>query len=46
MLVEEEEFRQRSLLIKNAISQEGYKQIVTELQTHEAEINLVKARIS
>ena len=45
-LVEEKEFRQRSLLDKDAISQESYDQIVTELQTIEADINLVKARIS
>lgn len=45
-LVEEKEFRQRSLLEKDAISQESYDQIVTELQTIEADINLIKARIS
>lgn len=45
-LAEEKEFRQRSLLDRDAISQESYDQIVTELQTLEADINLVKARIS
>src|SRR4030042_1351064 len=45
-LAEEKEFRQRSLLDKDAISQESYDQIVTELQTIEADINLIKARIS
>jgi membrane fusion protein (multidrug efflux system) len=45
-LVEEKEFRQRSLLTKDAISQESYDQIVTELQTVQADINLVLARIS
>lgn len=45
-LMEDKEFRQRSLLDKDAISQESYDQIVTELQTNEADINLVKARIS
>jgi membrane fusion protein (multidrug efflux system) len=45
-LSEEKEFRQRSLLEKDAISQESYDQIVTELQTIQADINLVKARIS
>ena len=45
-LVEEKEFRQRSLLNKDAISQESYDQIVTDLQTVEADINLIKARIS
>ena len=45
-LVEEKEFRQRSLLDKDAISQESYDQIVTELQTIQADINLVGARIA
>ncbi len=45
-LIEEKEFRQRSLLGKDAISQESYDQIVTELQTNDADINLIKARIS
>jgi len=45
-LTEGKEFRQRSLLNKDAISQESYDQIVTELQTIEADINLIKARIS
>jgi len=45
-LVEEKEFRQRSLLDKDAISQESYDQIVTELQTIQADINLILARIS
>lgn len=45
-LIEEKEFRQRSLLDKDAISQESYDQIVTELQTNQADINLVLARIA
>jgi membrane fusion protein (multidrug efflux system) len=45
-LIEEKEFRQRSLLTKDAISQESYDQIVTELQTNQADINLVLARIA
>ena len=45
-LAEEKEFRQRSLLDRDAISKESYDQIVTELQTIQADINLVKARIS
>ena len=45
-LAEEKEFRQRSLLNKDAISQESYDQIETELQTIQADINLIKARIS
>lgn len=45
-LSEAKEFRQRSLLDRDAISQESYDQIVTELQTIQADINLIKARIS
>jgi membrane fusion protein (multidrug efflux system) len=45
-LVEEKEFRQRSLLDRDAISRESYDQIATELQTIQADINLIKARIS
>lgn len=45
-LTESKEFRQRSLLDKDAISQESYDQIVTELQIIEADINLIQARIS
>jgi membrane fusion protein (multidrug efflux system) len=45
-LTEGKEFRQRSLLDKDAISQESYDQIVTELQTIGADINLIRARIS
>lgn len=40
------EFRQRSLLDRDAISKESYDLIVTELQTIQADINLIKARIS
>jgi membrane fusion protein (multidrug efflux system) len=45
-LTEEKEYRQRSLLERDAISKESYDQIVTELQTIEADLNLIKARIS
>ena len=45
-LTEAKEFREKSLLEKDAISQESYDQIVTELQTIEADINLSEARIS
>ncbi len=45
-MAEAKEFRQRSLLNKDAISQESYDQIVTDVQTIRADINLVKARIS
>lgn len=44
-LAEAKEFRQRSLLGRDAISQESYDQIQTELQTTQADINLIKARI-
>lgn len=45
-LAEEKEFRQRSLLEKDAISRESYDQIATELQALEADILLVQARIA
>jgi membrane fusion protein (multidrug efflux system) len=45
-LSEAKEFRQKSLLGRDAISQESYDQILTELQTTKADINLIKARIS
>ncbi|MEI8225769.1 MAG: efflux RND transporter periplasmic adaptor subunit [Bacteroidota bacterium] len=45
-LIEEKEFRQRSLLDRDAISRESYDQIVTDLQTIQADINLITARIS
>jgi membrane fusion protein, multidrug efflux system len=45
-LSEEREFRQRSLLSRDAISQESYDQAVTELQTLDADIMLVQARIA
>ncbi len=45
-LTEAKEFRQRTLLDRDAISQESYDQIVTELQTLQADVNLIKARIS
>jgi membrane fusion protein (multidrug efflux system) len=45
-LAEAKEFRQRSLLDRDAISKESYDQIVTELQTIQADINLIRARIS
>jgi membrane fusion protein, multidrug efflux system len=45
-LAEEREFRQRSLLSRDAISQESYDQIVTELQTIGADIMLIEARIA
>lgn len=45
-LTQEREFRQRQLLDRDAISQESYDQVATELQSLEADILLVKARIS
>jgi membrane fusion protein, multidrug efflux system len=45
-LVQDKEFRQRSLLDRDAISRESYDQVVTELQTLEADILLIKARIA
>jgi len=45
-MAEAKEFRQRSLLSKDAISQESYDQIVTDVQTINADINLIKAQIS
>ena len=45
-LSQEKEFRQRSLLDKDAISKESYDQIATELQELEADILLVQARIA
>ncbi len=45
-LAEEREFRQRSLLSRDAISQESYDQAVTELQSLEADIMLLEARIA
>ncbi|MFO7922705.1 MAG: efflux RND transporter periplasmic adaptor subunit [Bacteroidales bacterium] len=45
-LVREREFRQRSLLERDAISQESYDQVVTELQVIDADIALVEARIA
>ena len=45
-LSEEKEFRQRQLLDRDAISRESYDQIATELQSLQADIMLVEARIA
>ena len=45
-LAEEREFRQRQLLDRDAISRESYDQVATELQTLEADIMLIEARIA
>lgn len=44
-LAEEKEYRQRMLLEKEAISKQEYDIALTELNTLEAEIQLIKARI-
>jgi len=44
-LVEEREYRQRQLLDRDAISRESYDQVATELQSTEADIMLIEARI-
>ncbi len=45
-LTEEREFRQRQLLDRDAISRESYDQVSTELQSLEADIMLIEARIA
>ncbi len=45
-LSQEKEFRQRQLLDRDAISRESYDQIATELQSLQADIMLVEARIA
>jgi membrane fusion protein (multidrug efflux system) len=45
-LLEEREFRQRQLLERDAISRESYDQVSTELQSLQADIQLLEARIS
>ena len=45
-LSEEREFRQRQLLDRDAISRESYDQVATELQSLQADIQLIQARIS
>jgi membrane fusion protein, multidrug efflux system len=45
-LVEEREFRQRQLLDRDAISRESYDQVATELQSIEADLMLIQARIA
>ncbi|MCL1822335.1 MAG: efflux RND transporter periplasmic adaptor subunit [Prolixibacteraceae bacterium] len=45
-LSQEKEFRQRQLLDRDAISRESYDQIATELQTLDADIKLIEARIA
>jgi membrane fusion protein, multidrug efflux system len=44
-MAEAKEFRQKSLLDRDAISQESYDQIQTDVQSIKADINLIKARI-
>ena len=45
-LIEEREFRQRQLLDRDAISRESYDQVATELQSTDADIMLIEARIA
>ncbi len=45
-MTEAKEFRQRSLFDRDAISQESYDQIVTDVQSIKADIDLIRARIS
>ena len=45
-LSEEKEFRQRQLLDRDAISRESYDQAATELQSLQADILLIQARIA
>jgi membrane fusion protein, multidrug efflux system len=45
-MAQAKEFRQRNLLGRDAISQESYDQIVTDVQTINADINLIKSQIS
>jgi membrane fusion protein (multidrug efflux system) len=44
-MAEAKEFRERSLLGRDAISQESYDQVLTDVQTINADINLIKAQI-
>lgn len=45
-LTGEREFRQRQLLDRDAISRESYDQVATELQSLEADIMLIEARVA
>jgi membrane fusion protein (multidrug efflux system) len=45
-LSKEREFRQKQLLERDAISQESYDQVATDLQSLEADVMLIEARIS
>ena len=44
-LAESREFRQKALLAKDAVSQESYDQVTTEVENFKADIALVKAQI-
>ncbi len=45
-LAEDRVFRQNALLLKDAVSQEAYEQVKTELETLKADIELVEANIA
>lgn len=45
-LIQDIEYRQRTLLEKEAVSRESYDQILTQLKSNEAEIEIIRTRIS
>ncbi|MGL5618836.1 MAG: efflux RND transporter periplasmic adaptor subunit [Tannerellaceae bacterium] len=45
-LAKERVYRQKTLLAKDAVSQEAYEQVTTELEKLEADIDLVKANLA
>lgn len=45
-LAQERVFRQKSLLAKDAVSQEAYESVTTELEKLKADVELVKSRIA
>ncbi len=45
-LAEDRVYRQKALLAKDAVSQEAYEQVTTELEKLKADIELVKSRIA
>ncbi len=45
-LAKERVFRQKSLLAKDAVSQEAYESVTTELEKLRADVELIKARIA
>lgn len=45
-LAQDIEYRQRTLLEKEAVSRESYDQVLTQLKSNEAEIEIIKTRIA